>query len=221
MALEYSNYQKKIFEETGSGQRHLLIKASAGSGKTASLIESLNYLDIDLSWFLTSFGTKIVDKLKKEAPISKKGEVKTLHSFGLKCLYKTFGSDNLTVDHNKTYTLIDKTIGKKLKNKELPYNLTEAVRKCKLTLSSSKEEILETIQRFEIDLCELPEDEFVNHVSFLLNLSKKFNTVVDMEDMIWLHHVVPTKIQQFDRVFVDEFQDFFRAENELIFKSIK
>ena len=71
------------------------------------------------SWFSVAFNVKIVDELKKKISNTKNGQISTIHSYGLKCLYKTF--DKVTVDQDKTSTLIAKTLGKKIKDKNVMF----------------------------------------------------------------------------------------------------
>ena len=219
MTHNWSQYQLAIFDDAENGEGNTVVEALAGSAKSSSLVEVINRLNKKISWFSVAFNVKIVDELKKKISNTKNGQISTIHSYGLKCLYKTF--DKVTVDQDKTATLIAKTLGKKIKDKNVIYQLIETVRKAKLTLSSSKEEIDALIDRFEIDLFEYPEDDFINHVQFLLNLSKKYFTIVDMEDMIWLPCVLAVETIKYDFVLVDEAQDMTKAARKLILKSCK
>ena len=170
MTHNWSQYQLAIFDDAKNGEGNTIVEALAGSGKTQCIVEVVNRLPENKSFLLVAFNVKIVDELKKKvkSKLDKNRSINTIHSYGLKCLYKTF--DKITVDQDKTSTLIAKTLGKKIKDKNVIYQLIEAVRKAKLTLSSTKEEISDLIDRFEMDLFEYPEDEFINHVQFLLNL---------------------------------------------------
>ena len=221
--MEFSKYQLHIFDETVNGNGNVVVEALAGSAKSTSLVESLKRLNEKYSFIVIAFNTKIVEELKQKVSknvlaLNKNRHINTIHSYGLKCLGKTF--KNVSVENDKTETLISKTLGKKIKDKDVIYQLIEVVRKAKLTMSSSKDEIVELIDRFEIDLFDYPSDDFVNHVQFLLNLSKKYNTIVDMEDMIWLPNVIPVDTIQYDYVFVDEAQDMFKAGRNLIRKAL-
>ena len=216
MTHNWSQYQLAIFDDAENGEGNTVVEALAGSAKSSSLVETINRFPKNVSWLSVAFNVKIVDELKKKVPNTKNGQVNTIHSYGLKCLYKSLGK--ITVDEDKTSTLLEKTLGKKLKDKHVKYQLIETVRKSKLTLSSSKEEIESVIDRFEIDLFEYPEDDFINHVQFLLNLSKKYSSVVDMEDMIWLPVVLPIDVIHYDRVLVDEGQDLAKTARKLILK---
>ena len=170
MAHNWSKYQLAIFDDAENGEGNTVVEALAGSSKSTCIVEVVNRLPENKSFLLVAFNVKIVDELKKKvkSKLDKNRSINTIHSYGLKCLYKTF--DKVTVDQDKTSTLIAKTLGKKIKDKNVIYQLIEAVRKAKLTLSSTKEEISDLIDRFEMELFEYPEDEFINHVQFLLNL---------------------------------------------------
>lgn len=216
--IKWSHYQEAIFAEEINGTENIVVEALPGSGKSTVLLELINRTPEHLSKIMVSFGTKIVDEFKKKTD---KIEARTLHSFGYKCLTNTYGRENITVDNDKVYTLIDKTLKKKIKEREAIYNIVNAVSKCKDSLSHSKEEILKTCKHFDIDFCKIKEEDFVNHVQFLLNLCKKYYTTIDLSDQIWLPNVLPVKVQQYDRVFVDEGQDFSLAQIKLTLKMSK
>lgn len=213
-----SIYQEAILNSAKNGLGNVLVEALAGSGKTKTMIDVAEFSPKGLSIIFFAFGKRISEELQKKTNI---GEIKTIHSFGLKCLYKSLGKD-VIFDNDKVHTLIDKTIGKKIKNKEVIYNLIDAVTKAKDNLASTKEDVSAVMDRFEIDNLDMPEADFINNVLFLMNLSKKYNKIVDFTDEIWLPNVLPNvKIQQYDRVLIDEGQDLSPGQIELVLKAAK
>ena len=108
--MKWSSYQKAVFKDVSDGQGHTFVEATAGSGKSTTLIESLNYIPSNDSWLLVAFNKKIANELKLRAPQSFNGSVRTLHSLGLKVLKKQF--PNVDVDSNKMWKILDRVVGK-------------------------------------------------------------------------------------------------------------
>lgn len=214
---QWSSYQKAIFDEVQNGKNNIVVEALAGSGKTSSLVESLKYVPSGLSWLLVAFNKKIADELKYR--VTWGGEISTLHSLGLKSLFKTF--PKVSVDQNKVDDILLKLLGKKKDNKEAYHSLTQAVRLSKGYLAHTFKEIDDVLDEHDIDCGDLERSKFINHVLFILDICKKQTDKVDFDDMVWLSNVIKTKVAKFDRVFVDEAQDLNFASMGLIQQTLK
>lgn len=83
---DWSTYQRDIFLEIQNGFGHLVIQAVAGSGKTATIMESLKLIPESKTVLLLAFNRSIRDELKSRAPAHV--EVKTLHGHGLNTISK-------------------------------------------------------------------------------------------------------------------------------------
>ena len=63
---EPSKYQKAIYDFIKNGKGNLVVEAAAGSGKTTTLIKSLDFIDESKNILLVAFNRDIVAELKKE-----------------------------------------------------------------------------------------------------------------------------------------------------------
>lgn len=206
--MQWSNYQKAIFEDVAKGTGHTIVEALAGSGKTASIMESLNHIPDGSTWLLVAFNKKIAEALKEKAPVFG-GSVLTLHALGLKSLGSTF--KNIKIDNEKLDKIIESVLGDRVREKELYGNLSNIVSLAKGYLASTPEAIDDLLDLKELDLDE-GREEFIQYVLTVLDKCKSNPSRVDFDDMVWLPNVLKVKVPQFDRVFIDEAQDLNRAQ---------
>ena len=77
--IEYpwSKYQLDIFDYIEHGQGHLVVEAAAGSGKTSTLVKSLELIPETKKILLTAFNTDIVKELEKKTKDLKNVDTKT------------------------------------------------------------------------------------------------------------------------------------------------
>jgi type IV secretory pathway ATPase VirB11/archaellum biosynthesis ATPase len=63
--IEYpwSDYQKAIYKFIESGTGHLVVEASAGAGKTSTLIKCLDFIPEDKKVLFSAFNRDIVKEL--------------------------------------------------------------------------------------------------------------------------------------------------------------
>ena len=94
---EWSKYQKDIFDYIEHGQGHLVVEAAAGSGKTSTLVKSLELIPETKKILLTAFNTDIVKELEKKTKDLKNVDTKTLHGLGLAFLKKNFPEKKLVL----------------------------------------------------------------------------------------------------------------------------
>lgn len=216
--MKWSNYQKAIFEDVANGQGSTIVEALAGSSKTTSLVQSLNYLPKDASWLLVAFNKRIAEELKTRAPAG--GEIQTLHALGLKAVSRTF--PGITVEPDKVNILLSKVLSKadqELDNRTLPYKIAKGVSLAKAFLATTVEEIDDVLDEFgDILPVEMEREPFINHILFTLDLCKRKNLVLDFDDMIWFPNVLKINIPKYDNIFVDEGQDLNKAQIEFVLK---
>lgn len=216
VALNWSKYQKAIFEDAKSGTGHTAIQARAGAAKTTSLIESLNHMGTSDIW-LTSFMKKITDELKSKAPWQV--DVSTIHSYGFRAIKRAFGND-VKLDGQRVYKLLDQTVPQAYKEQRV--ELARAISKCKATLASEKEEIQSVIDRFDIDTSGV--NDFIPAVIRTLDMTAELvsrDKVVDFDDMVWLPSALELPTTKFARILADEQQDFSPAQSLLLQKAAK
>jgi len=110
-----SKYQKDIFKFILNDNKNGLISAVAGSGKTTTLIQSLEIIPDDKSVLFLAFNKSISEEISKRVPKNKYIDVKTVHSFG----YSVLSSNIETVIEPDKYRLVYKNVINFLSGKDL------------------------------------------------------------------------------------------------------
>ena len=217
--MKWSKYQKALFDDVANGKRHTIVEAVAGSGKTTSLLESLNFIPDQKTWLLVAFNKRIASELKNRAPDSYFGDIRTLHSLGLKTIYSRF--PHIRVDNNKMRRILDKIVGKNKKLWDLKSQINKTITLCKGYLVDGDEFIDHIMDNHDIDIGEIDRDQFIHYVQKSMEASRKETKSVDFNDMIWFPYVYNLTVQKYDRVFVDECQDLNNGQIALALKACK
>jgi len=217
--MEWSDYQKNIFEEVAEGDDHLVVVARAGSGKTSTIVESLNHLDSRNDVMLCAFNKGIQKELEVRAPPHVR--VKTLHAIGFGALAKGIGG-KFKVDAGKVKAIIKDLQKHEYGPLSFPdgrYKLGHLTALAKNTLSESKEEIEDLAHQFDLEDGEnLKADEMAEVVLKILDRCAEDTSVIDFDDMLWLPHRLEVDPYPQDVVFVDEGQDLNAAQTSLVQK---
>lgn len=96
-----SKYQKKIFEFITNGTGNAVVSAVAGSGKTTTLLKSLEIIPKDKTVLFMAFNKSIADELKTRIPDNDNIKVSTVHGFGFDVLRKIKGYEQDQIDKRK------------------------------------------------------------------------------------------------------------------------
>lgn len=172
MSFEPSNYQKEIFNYVEKEKGSLFIEATAGSGKTTTLIEMAKKIDARQAIFL-AFNRHIADELKAKLP--PRMTTLTLHALGKQEWEHALGT-RVRIDKNKVDKIIDDKI---LKNRRWKFHnrkiwklrgvIKDVVGRAKgnaVLVQGAKRHIMEGTQEDWFDLIEMYEDR----ISDKLNL---------------------------------------------------
>ena len=95
---ELSNYQLAIIDFIRNGQGNLVVEASAGSGKTYTLMKCVEEIPGDKSILLSAFNRDIATVLKRKAKDMFNVNVSTLHGLGLQMLQRNFPNEDLILE---------------------------------------------------------------------------------------------------------------------------
>jgi superfamily I DNA/RNA helicase len=97
--FEPSNFQKDIFKFIENDNRNTVISAVAGSGKTTTLLKSLNLIPQNKNILFLAFNKSIANELKKR--IGEKSNIKilTVHALGYNSIIKNGNSP--LIENNK------------------------------------------------------------------------------------------------------------------------
>lgn len=100
--IEWSSYQKAIFEAYENTKKNIVVGASAGSSKTTTLIECLKRTPPKKKVLFVAFNKSIAEELKTKVPSFV--ECSTLHSKGLRILLSNFRI-KMKLEENKTFKM--------------------------------------------------------------------------------------------------------------------
>ena len=228
--MEYSEFQKAIFNEVEKGSSNLVINAVAGSGKTTTIVECCKRLHCspkDVKFL--AFNKAIVEEL--ETKIGKFADVSTMHAFALSIMKDIF-NDRYThkyvrVDNTRwqkyvadaIYSLsegINVDMDKKLVFK-FRSNVLKVFNLARVNLVAAKDKhiISNIMEQYGI----APMFDEVNVVSKLLEQAYQIpsNLTIDFTDMLTITATTLSKcIPTYKYVFVDECQDLSKAQRQIM-----
>ena len=228
--IEYpwSKYQLDIFDYIEHGQGHLVVEAAAGSGKTSTLVKSLELIPETKKILLTAFNTDIVKELEKKTKDLKNVDTKTLHGLGLAFLKKNFPEKKLVLTPFKYDSYLQENISDltsintyRLGGKYFKYldNIKKYINYGRFYLCETVKDLDFIQDRYGIETI-ADEKEIALEA---LRWGKGELDYIDYGDMIWMPHVLHLKPLGllYDFIMVDECQDMNKAERELILKCFK
>lgn len=213
----WSGLQKAIFEEVANGLGNLHVDALAGTGKTTTAVEATYHIPPGKSVLMVAFNKDIAVELKSR--VAENIKTSTLHSLGLKTVIKAFGKINIETDKLRGY--IKAELGDESETLELRKNIEKAVSLSKGYLVEDSNELIEVINRHNVDLCDEPEEKFCSLVLHFMEVTKKDTKRIDFDDMIWFPYVYNLHPDKYDYVFVDEVQDLNLAQIDLTIRVTK
>jgi superfamily I DNA/RNA helicase len=217
--IVWSEYQKALFEDIATGKGHTIVNAFAGSAKTTSIIESFKYIPEGTKALALAFNKVIQEELRSRAS----GNIKTLtfHSIGLSAIKQRFG-DHIELDNNKVFDIVTKMFDfLPYEDRDIINNICDTVAYCKYGLVDSPAQIDSVIDRFSIDTCDYPRDQFISYVIKTLAEDKADTAKIDFNDMCWFPFVYNLYLGEYDYVYVDEVQDLNKAQLVMALKACK
>lgn len=219
-----SKYQKAICDTFCNTSDNINISAVAGSGKTTVLIELLNYIPDDKNALFVAFNNSIVDELKKRIGRKNNVEISTIHSYGWHSILSRYGS-RVRMNPNKILGKIEMVLKadefQDISVKKHGYyfyiipKIVDLMR-CNL-ISANEKDIEEMSMYYDLDIGK-------TEIKIALKVFEKMNadkSQFDFMDMIYQPIIdAHTRMHKYDYVFCDESQDFSRAQQEIIRKSL-
>jgi len=211
-----SQFQTDIYDFVQNGSENGIVNAVAGSGKTTTILKSLQFVDKNLDINFLAFNKSIVDNLRSK--ITKSVDVSTFHSLGYSSLLKYNSSK---VDENK----IKKIIYENLKRFKIPkkeensfvYSVQKLVDFIRLNnCAGSIDKIYELIDKHGI----LINEQQIEYALEILRICNNQETV-DFVDMLYRPVNEDIKMKKYDLVYVDESQDLSIIQQHLLKKILK
>lgn len=225
-----SPLQEAIFDAVLNTQLNICINATAGSGKTTTIVMASDLIKKKYPYkqvLFLAFNKSIVEELKKRLPESI--DCSTIHSLGMRALmshYKT----QLRVDEFKTFKLAESVLeGVEFKGKEkdvYKFTLRDIIDLARMTVAKRDPDVFNVLcDRFDITTLNGEVNRAIELLSVLDSYNKsidKKNNLIDFTDMVYLPAVNDNiRLKQYDIILVDESQDFNRAQHLFLYKLIK
>jgi superfamily I DNA/RNA helicase len=214
--MNYSIYQKNIFNEIENGKSSLVISAVAGSGKTTTLVECLNRADEGLTSVFLAFNNAIVDELRNRVQ-REDVNVTTMHSFCWKALMTHYGF-KCELRPNKAIKYIEKVcLSKGIEKEKLNFYMYVYSTMLDLVRQNYIEDVDGIISLGDKHSFLLSEDDG-KYILEILSLMNKDKRTFDFTDMIYRTIKDDVTLNKFDLVFVDESQDLSKIQQIIVSK---
>ncbi len=225
--MEYSKYQKDIFNWVKNGQGNCIVNAVAGSGKSTVALHSTNYMIGDIIFF--AFNKKIQTHLDRK--LSSMGlpnaRAATFHSEGLKNLIKSKG--RVKVENSKLYYITEKYCQSSELSAARPFiqKLVNFAKEYAFGVKGQRsiddtQAWMEIIQTQDISLD--ADCDFYDVIEIAKEVLKESNRdfrTIDFADMVYLPLIYDIQCNQYDWVIVDEAQDSNVSRKIFISKVLK
>ena len=226
---ELSNYQLAIIDFIKNGNGNLVVEASAGSGKTYTLMKCVEEIPGDKTILLSAFNRDIANVLKRKAKDLYNVNVSTLHGLGLQMLQRNFPNEELVLDEFKYKSYLNTNIRSLSSINTFNLSKREYARymsNIEAFINFGRCYLCETIKDLEFiedryDIQPIADEKEV--ALDILAYGKKNLSQIDYTDMIWLPCVRYCKPlgMQYDWIILDEAQDLSVCQREIVLKCRK
>ena len=219
---QFSKYQKDIFNWIENGSGNAVISAVAGSGKSTTIVNSLQLIPKEDKKIFLAFNKSIVEELSKKVK-APNTEVKTLHSAGFSALIKTYRS---RVNNYKYRKFLNDSLF--LLSDEITIDFEESI------ISAYKYKVLKLVDFGRLELCETIQDLEESALRHTLELNYDEAKVakdlidwgvknyreIDFADMLYIPIMKDLNLKTYDWVMIDEAQDLSPLQVKLFLKMI-
>lgn len=219
-----SSHQLAIYETIAKTKSNVVISATAGSGKTTTILKSLSFIPRMQRTVFLSFSSAIAKELKDRVPSHIKAA--TLHSLGFEMIRAYFRNQRIQMVEDKyfrfaasLYKEAKQGSNKFLDKKEYRAAMLvqEVCHYARMTLTPNTTEDLKSMcVYYNIDW----DEQILTYASSLLKDALKVGSktiIIDYTDMIYFPSMMAELIHtQYDNVYLDEAQDTNRAQLQLL-----
>ena len=205
----WSAQQNEIFNWFKDGEGNLVVRARAGTGKTTTILEAINFAP-EQSVLLAAFNKKIAVELQTKLK-NPKAEAKTLHSVGCGFVYRNWQGAQLDNDR-----------GERLARRSLPAGAPDAVVNLTKRLAAigknanpkaERSEMIELAYQFDLDPEEYLEeqgwgiDRVVDGAIKAMKMAREKDGTFDFDDMVYVPVMNEWVKPKYNMVVIDEAQD--------------
>lgn len=224
----WSKYQEAIFDAYENTKSNLFINATAGSGKTSTMLECLKRTSPAKKKQFLAFNKSISAELSQKVPAGV--DVNTFHSKSIFIFYQNF-SIKPSINENKCFGICQECLdlqeipfNKRLKYSFDLQNIWNQLRSSLLEINITNivsiciELNIEVDERM-VDDIKIIKNEWIKRAKNLS--SKKYE--IDFCDMLYLTYLLvnPENYPKYDVVFTDECQDLNYIQKDLVLKLLK
>tara|TARA_X000001382_G_scaffold25412_2_gene15977 strand:+ start:827 stop:2761 length:1935 start_codon:yes stop_codon:yes gene_type:complete len=211
--MKPSRYQLDFYNEVEHGQGNVLLNATAGSGKTTSIVEALKKVPKHKKSVFLAFSKQIQLELRGKVP--EHMDCMTLHSLGYKSLWGYYRA-KMKVDSYKTMNSISGFVDGLRDNNQKPLSKKEKLRKkfaisdlidmARITADTSYEGFKGAEMLYGIDTKKGDLEQAVNLFDTIHSNNKKRTKqpIIDFVDMLYIPHAFDLEMPKYDYVFLDE-----------------
>lgn len=221
-----SKYQEKIFNFVVHGSGNAVIRAFAGSGKTATLIACMKLVPQKKKCLFLAFNKSVKEEIERKLVGYTNCTVKTVHGLGYSLL-SGYTQNQTKVDEFKYLTFLKHNISaistaqlsQKKDIDEYCANIMQILEFSRMNLAQSKREVTNIATEYGI-----PHDnDEVDVVLKLMKWGKSNIQTVDFTDLVWLPYEldITPKQNKYDWIFNDEAQDYSVAYVKLFNRCFK
>ena len=227
--IKFSKYQEAIFDFIENGNGNVVVEASAGAGKSLTLINCLSLIDPDKRILLCAFNKDISTELAKKTKDIPNVNCMTLHGLGLRMLKSNYPKEAMNIDEFKYRSYLNSNI-KALSSintfslKKGDYyryvdNILKYVDYGRCYLSQTIRDLDFIEERYEIETIADEKEVALD----IIEWGKNELSTIDYTDMIYLPNMLNCKPigLLYDWIMVDEAQDLSIAQREIILKCRK
>lgn len=215
--MQHSKLQLNIFDTVRNTDQNVCVQATAGAGKTTTLLEILNIIPKWKKSIFLSFSNTIVNELKAKVPAHTTAS--TLHSLGCKMLFRN--RKGLKIDNDKWFKILinsfDETTKKDKKIFRMCYEIVDVITYARMTLTKFEEQaLIEMCNHYSINYTE----EHLKIAITQFNQERKLYSI-DFADMIYLPVKLKLIDEQYDFVLLDEAQDLNNCQRMFVESILK
>lgn len=216
--------------------KNLVVEALAGTGKTRTGVEMLNYVPRNSKVLYTAFNAHIAAEMAEKVKHLPNVKVATYNSVGFSAVryYARSQGIEVVLNESKTDLILSTVLDKNLDKPIFPIIIT-LVKLVKSTLAGScvVEDGLARVYVSDDELNRLVEyygveiestfdiSKIFDAVRIVLNKDVNMLDTIDFDDQVWLPVVLNMSCFQYDFMFIDEAQDTNKTQIALALKSVK
>ena len=249
MSFTPSKHQQDIFDFIKNESGNMVINAVAGSGKTTTIIKSLDYVDKNLDVLFLAFNKSI--KKEIDSRLKSNGynnvDVNTSHGYGYSTIVSNFDCE-VALDNLKYKKLLNDLISSAIAEDYLildKYELSDENKKLserfKLSFDNPQDKemffnnalSLVNLIRLYVSDNEETLNEIIDKYDIvltseelslaidLLMIGQSIKRIIDFTDMVYYPTLYNLETTKYDLVYLDECQDVNTAQRLLMLKAIK